>query len=216
MQARPGICWASDTTVGNIAVVTPLIHGHFPHAQGADGVLACDLVTAGKYRNGAARKWCRTHQTYWGVKTDLAALALHGQPRCARHAEAMHYALQPPVLDMSGAGHLTIHYSAGSAVAIACDPAGPLFEGTGIVQLNLTPPAVLAYLEARRAQLPLGCLYCARCRHPHLDLGLFATQAHRRHYCGNCGNDSTHSADAIVSSPLHALSMFCGDKIRFS
>ncbi|RSZ55579.1 hypothetical protein HF313_08880 [Massilia atriviolacea] len=223
-----GICWPLDATVGHIAVESDRVSGEFPADQGLDGVLDCLLVAAGKYRNGAARHWCRTHQTYWGVKADLAAWAASGRQRCARHADKMGYALHPPVIDLAACAGATIAGTADGAMEAAIARAGAstapltlrcaalairdsggsaLFPGTAIVQVNITPPALLAYSAARAAGQALGCVNCARCAHPHLDLGSFAQTPHRRHYCGNCGSDSTHSPDAMISSPLHALSI---------
>lgn len=223
-----GICWPHEATVGHIAVVSGQLAGHFPAAWGSDAVVDCVLVGAGKYRNGAARQWCRTHQTYWGVKADLAALAApgtHGMPRCAHHLQKMGYALHPPVIDLAACASVSIGSAPDGAIELATVPIGAsasatarcaavalrtsaaaaLFPGTDIVQLNITPPALLAYTTARADGRELGCVCCARCGHPHLDLGSFAQTPHRRHYCGNCGCDSTHSPAAMVSSPLHAL-----------
>ena len=227
-QQVSGICWPLEATVGHIAVETGHLSGEFPAAQGLDGVVDCLLVAAGKYRNGAARHWCRTHQVYWGVKADLADLAASGLRRCARHADKMGYALHPPVIDLAACAGATIGTTADGAVvfstagaeapgnepatAVRCaalairhSGAHALFPGSAIVQVNLTPPALLAYTGARASGQELGCVCCARCGHPHLDLGSFAQTPHRRHYCGNCGADSTHSPAAMISSPLHAL-----------
>ncbi|HEX8610230.1 MAG TPA: hypothetical protein VF800_03005 [Telluria sp.] len=222
-----GICWPHEATVGHIAVASGRIAGHFPAERGSDAVVDCVLVAAGKYRNGAARHWCRTHQTYWGVKADLAALAASGERRCARHADKMGYALHPPVIDLDACASVSIASAPDGAIDVASVPAGAtspvaarcaavalctsathaLFPGTDIVQVNITPPALLAYTEARAAGGALGCVCCARCGHPHLDLGSFAQTPHRRHYCGNCGTDSTQSAASMISSPIHALSV---------
>lgn len=222
-----GICWPLEATVGHIAVETGQLSGDFPAAEGLDAVVDCQLVAAGKYRNGAARHWCRTHQVYWGVKADLADLAASGLRRCARHAGKMGYALHPPAIDLAVCASATIGATPDGAIEaviapIAANAARPapvrcaalalrdsgecaLFPGTAIVQVNITPPALLAYIEARAGGRELGCVCCARCGHPHLDLGSFAQTPHRRHYCGNCGTDSTHSPAAMISSPLHAL-----------
>lgn len=73
------------------------------------------------------------------------------------------------------------------------------------MQINLTPPAVQGYLEARQAGAPLGCIDCPRCHHPHLDLAEFAQEPHQRHYCGHCGHSATHSKTEMVSNPLTRL-----------
>ncbi|MDM5178471.1 hypothetical protein PO883_14825 [Massilia sp. DJPM01] len=236
MQHLAGICWPHEATVGHITVATGQLSGHFPADHGDDALVACVLVAAGKYRNGAARHWCRTHQTYWGVKADLAALAHSGQRRCARHAEPMGYALHPPLIDLAACASVTIASAAGGGMEVASVPAGlqasragrypavaicnsgprAPFPGSGIVQVNITPPALLAYTRAASAGPAPGCVNCARCGHPHLDLGSFAQTPHRRHYCGNCGCDSTHSPAPMLSSPLHALSILFAGRLRFA
>lgn len=150
--------------------------------------MECDFTPAGKYRNGAARWWCRTHQAYWGVKADLAAFDPAREKVCGKHADPLDVLLDPLVLDMGIAG---------------------VFASSEIAQVNVTPPAVIAFKHAH------GCLDCARCGYPHLDLGAFAVREHRRHYCGNCGNDSTHSKTPIVSNPLFALSEFYTGRLTF-
>ena len=51
----------------------------------------------------------------------------------------------------------------------------------------------------------MACVSCKKCGYPHLDLGDFAINPHRKHFCGNCGNDSIWSSGAIVSTPLKLL-----------
>lgn len=205
------MCWPHSATVGHIAVTTPFVRGSFAAAHGSDGLACCDMTPAGKYRNGAARAWCRTHQQYWGTRADLADLAAHGTEHCARHAEPMHYVLDPVVLDLNAAsvgislagGALAVQIDGAvttlPALAFRYDPASRIFPARDIVQINITP-AVVAALQA-----PSECVCCAKCGHPHLDLGSFGSTAHKRHYCGHCGSDSTHSKHPIVSNPLVPL-----------
>ncbi len=226
MRTVRGVCWRRTGTVGNIALADDLLHGVFPARQGQDALLACELVAAGKYRNGAPRAWCRSHQTYWGVNADLATLAQTGQRRCTLHAEAMSYTLDAPLIDVhahagvivrsAGQDALKINILEGNSAAVAIDvSASALFDAPEITRVHLTPPAVATYVAARRSGLALGCVCCARCGHPHLDLGDFALKLHRRHYCGHCGNDSTHSTSAFISSPLHALCQAFGARLSF-
>jgi len=223
----PGISWPLQATVGHIAVSTPGITGHFKAGAGLDAIVACELVDAGKFRNGAPRQWCRTHQCYWGVNADLAQLEASGRRQCKLHGSAMGYLLYPEVFDPARhhASSLTLgedgllHLQARSddggallvrtamALAIDCRALPGLFHPS-VAQINITPPAAHAWMEALQQGAPLGCSDCSRCGHPHLDLGDFAQEAHRRHYCGNCGHDATHSAQAMVSSPLHRLREF--------
>jgi hypothetical protein len=234
-EVLTGMCWPQGGTVGCITVTSPAIDGVFPGRHGNDGVARCCLVAAGKYRNGAARAWCRTHQHYWGVKADLAALAATGVRRCAAHAAPMGYAIDPPVLDLRAFERVSISHTAQgvqfvaqahaaapapavtvAALAIACDPTAPLFGEPAIVQVNLTPPALAALRRARHSGMATGSIDCKRCGHPHLDLGAFAGAAHRRHYCGHCGHDATHSPHAMVSNPLFALLRAYGERLHIA
>ena len=225
IEDTTGICWPHAGTVGHISVTHRTIQGIFAGRHGNDGIASCVMLQAGKYRNGAPRAWCRTHQHYWGVKADLAALAASGLQRCARHAEPMGYVIDPLVLDMRLFATVSIHLDSNGiqvearphasrasllrasvpALALACDTVTPLFGDPAIVQVNITPPALQALAAARRSGQASGCVDCGRCGHPHLDLGTFASAAHRRHYCGNCGHDATHSVPPMVSNPLLAL-----------
>ncbi len=85
------ICWSYGRTLGNIAVFSPSLLGRFPGKTGDDAQLPCDFVSAGKFRHGVDRWWCRTHQTHWGTKADLQALDQFGEMRCANHTQAMNY-----------------------------------------------------------------------------------------------------------------------------
>lgn len=231
-----GICWPHDGTVGRITVADNLIEGNFPAAHGGDATVLCDMVDAGKYRNGKPRKWCRAHQRYWGVMADLAALAASAVPRCASHAAPMGYAVNPPLIDMRLYANVALGLTSRGvaldaqaqsdaappllgvfpALALAFDPQAPLFGDAAITQVNVTPPALRALKAAMQSGKTIGCVNCARCGHPHLDLGSFATTAHRRHYCGNCGHDGTHSAHDIISNPLFALSLAYGARLHIA
>jgi hypothetical protein len=227
---RPGICWPHAGTVGNIAVsrAGAIVRGDFGR-----GLIACDFSPAGKYRNGAPRWWCRSHQGYWGVKADISAFAPGGEKVCSGHAQPLDFVLDPLVVDMGHYASVRICAAGDGMRVLAAALAGPIaidavfpaiaisgieavFAGPGIVQVNVTPPALQALADARRGARVLGCLDCARCGYPHLDLGDFAAKEHRRHYCGNCGNDSSHSKTAIVSNPLFGLDEYFGGRLTFA
>ncbi|WP_228055253.1 DM13 domain-containing protein [Gloeocapsopsis crepidinum] len=57
--------------------------------------MPCDFVHAGKFRHGADRWWCRTHQTHWGTKADQESYKRSGVMRCANHSQPMNYTLAP-------------------------------------------------------------------------------------------------------------------------
>jgi hypothetical protein len=233
MQERRGICWSWATTVGHIAVASDRLRGEF-EGGGGRALIACEFARAGKYRNGAARWWCRTHQSYWGVKADLAAFDPARPKACSAAAQPLDCALDPLVLDLARYARVRISMHHDGRLKVRAEPdcedgdnidglvpafalAGLpiLFAASDIVQVNVTPPALSALLEARRDGRTLGCLACTRCGHPHLDLGSFAINEHRRHYCGNCGNDASHSSAPIVSNPLQRLAEYYTGRLTF-
>ena len=95
-EQRNAICWSYGRTLGNIAVFSEAVLGSFPSDHGDDAILACDIVEAGKMRNGAKRWWCRTHQRHWGTKGDIAAAQRSGTLQCANHLQRMSYVIDPP------------------------------------------------------------------------------------------------------------------------
>lgn len=223
----PGICWPLQASTGHLAVTSTHITGHFHAGAGEDAIVLCALLPAGKFRNGAARHWCRTHQCYWGTQADLADKLATQLLRCRQHASPMGYMLYPPLFDparfhastlrLGPDGLLQLRARAddgdalmahdAAALAIDCRALPGLFP-PDIVQLNITPPAAHAYVAALQAGAALDCSDCTRCGHPHLDLGSFALAPHRRHSCGQCGHDASHSATPIVSSPLWRLRQY--------
>jgi hypothetical protein len=80
-----------------------------------------------------------------------------------------------------------------------------LFGSADITRVNVTPPAAFEFVCALDANREMMCINCSSCGYPHLDLGDFARTPHRKHFCGNCGRDSTWSKDPIVSTPLKPL-----------
>lgn len=92
---REAICWSYGRTLGNIAVCNEDMLGRFPGQYGNDAVLDCDIVAAGKMRNGQERWWCRTHQCHWGTKGDIQDSVTHGLVRCSGHAQPMSYVVDP-------------------------------------------------------------------------------------------------------------------------
>jgi hypothetical protein len=95
---REAICWSYGRTLGNITVFSEDVLGSFPGDRGDDALLVCDIVEAGKMRNGAARWWCRTHQKHWGTKGDIAAARRDGKAQCSNHMQPMSYVVNPPHL----------------------------------------------------------------------------------------------------------------------
>jgi hypothetical protein len=99
-EVREAICWSYGRTLGNIAVFSEDVLGTFPGDKGDDAILACDIVEAGKMRNGAKRWWCRTHQRHWGTKADVISARRDQTVRCSNHTQPMSYVINPPHIRM--------------------------------------------------------------------------------------------------------------------
>lgn len=80
-----------------------------------------------------------------------------------------------------------------------------LFGSKDITRVNITPPAAFEFVCGLELKREMSCINCSYCGYPHLDLGDFARKPHRKHFCGNCGRDSTVSKKAIISTPLQPL-----------
>jgi hypothetical protein len=232
------ICWSYGRTLGNIAVFSQELLGRFPGQAGDDAELPCDFVHAGKFRHGAERWWCRTHQTHWGTKADQEAYDRFGEMRCGNHAQRMHYVLAPETIDVRNHAevgiwcsmpaalstvtvrprppriHVHVREEAGGtkstdadflAVSLLYSDKSKLFKNEEITRVNVTPPSAFDFVCGLELGRAVGCVNCSHCRYPHLDLGDFAKTPHRKHFCGNCGRDSTWSRDPIVSTPLKPL-----------
>lgn len=237
------ICWSYGRTLANIAVFSPDMLGHFPSATGSDATLPCDFVNAGKFRHGAARWWCRTHQTHWGTKADQQSYARSRVMVCANHEQVMNYVVKPFELNVDDYDEVTVSCSLPAALSTTEIQRRPptirvdlgvrsrkrskstehaaislvyqrrleLFATRDIERVNITPPAALEFVLALDAERALTCIACSHCSYPHLDLGDFARKPHRKHFCANCGRDSTWSKSPIISTPLKPIyDQLCG------
>ncbi len=80
-----------------------------------------------------------------------------------------------------------------------------LFPNTEITKIQVTPPAAFEFVRSIENNFEMSCISCKKCGYPHLDLGGFSEHLHKKHFCGNCGNDSIWSPEPIVSTPLKPL-----------
>lgn len=90
-----------------------------------------------------------------------------------------------------------------------------LFGNEDITRVNITPPSAFEFVRALEVGRDMDCIDCSTCGYPHLDLGDFATTPHRKHFCGNCGRDSTWSRGPIVSTPLKPLHDSFAKTVRY-
>lgn len=95
------VCWAPGRTIGNIAVSSEEVFGSFDGRSGTNAVLPCHIVPCGKFRNGAKRWYCKTHQMHWGTKADIAALPESREVTCSNHAVQMSYVVNPEVIEFN-------------------------------------------------------------------------------------------------------------------
>lgn len=91
------------------------------------------------------------------------------------------------------------------AVSLRYSSLEGLFGAQEITRVNITPPAAFEFVSALERGAAMDCINCSHCGYPHLDLGEFARKPHRKHFCGNCGRDSTWSKTEIISTPLQPL-----------
>jgi hypothetical protein len=80
-----------------------------------------------------------------------------------------------------------------------------LFGADDITRVNITPPSAFEFVTALERGVKMDCINCSHCGYPHLDLGEFARKPHRKHFCANCGRDSTWSKEEIISTPLQPM-----------
>lgn len=237
-KAAQAICWSHGRTIGNIAVFSKEVLGNFPAKAGNDALLACDIVEAGKFRMGAPRWWCRTHQAYWGAKADLQSFKDSGEMKCASHSLPMSYQVSPFEIDMTKNAEvgvwcsmpaalssrpinnrrpkIHVHVRATTdgdketdrdfnAISVRYSKEHNLFSNQEIAFVNITPPSAYEFVVALEDGVLLDCINCKKCGYPHLDLGDFGVTPHKKHFCGNCGFDSTWSKTEIISTPLKPL-----------
>jgi hypothetical protein len=238
MSQAPAICWSYGRTLGNIAVYSQSMLGSFSSNAGDDALLPCDFVHAGKFRHGADRWWCRTHQSHWGTIADYASYERSRAMTCANREQRMNYVVGPFEINPDGYAevgiwcsmpaalstlpiaarppkiHVHVRSEAGGkktidrdfhAIAILHSEDLALFGSVDITRVNITPPAAFEFVRGLELGREMDCVNCSHCGYPHLDLGDFAHRPHRKHFCANCGRDSTWSSTAIVSTPLKPL-----------
>lgn len=100
-SAAAAVCWAPGRTIGNIAVSSEEVFGSFEAMAGNNAILPCHMVPCGKFRHGALRWYCKTHQMHWGTKADIAALPESGEVTCSSHTMPMSYVVDPIVVEFS-------------------------------------------------------------------------------------------------------------------
>ncbi|MGA9658996.1 MAG: hypothetical protein WBQ60_07855, partial [Asticcacaulis sp.] len=92
-----------------------------------------------------------------------------------------------------------------NALSVKYNSSTNLFGNNEISYVNITPPAAFEFVDALENGRKMGHINCKKCGYPHLDLADFGITPHKKHFCGNCGFDSTWSDGPIVSTPLKAL-----------
>ncbi len=234
------ICWAPNRTIGNIAVNSKELLGKFEGKSGTDGILPCQIIPCGKFRHGAKRWYCKTHQMHWGTLADFESCrnSENQEMECSSKDLPLNYVVDPFELNFSDFEEIGIWVSLPRALSSrAIEKRAPkihvhrrktgqkekdvdndfdalvlsynqnlgLFESEDISKIQVTPPSAFEFVMALKEGREVSCVSCKRCGYPHLDLGDFAKKAHKKHYCGNCGNDSIISTEPIVSTPLKPL-----------
>jgi hypothetical protein len=230
---REVVIWSNSHTVGHIAIEEgDQLLASLPEKSGTIK-LPCDLIPAGKARNGPPQWWCRVHQCYYGRKADLeigkcqnwdVELSYISRPWVLRQENCpggvgVWCALPPAVTHGNGNAqskrvigiHVHTRLQEGGKKEIdATFPAiviprpDPL--GMSIDRIHITPPAAYAWLDAFERGTTLDSVKCNYCFSFHLDLGHFAQTPHKKHLCGHCGKMFLpQGKENLVSNPLHLL-----------
>lgn len=194
------------------------------------GYRQCDIVAAGKGRNGHLRYWCRSHQApatgKYGARLSQCAAA------DSRFSIAEAFDLDvnafpggvaiwgavPPVLDTTHLGE-----DAGVHVHARLVPGGPKvidrtyplikvsFQRDLLDRGNVyvTPDAAVSHFVSHYVGLKPVSLFCMYCGEIHLDAGPFAVTPHKKHLCNSCGR-YFNDADKGVSNPVVYLRSLWG------
>lgn len=224
------VIWSDAHTLGHIAIEQGNeVLAAIPQEAGKETTyLPCQLIDAGKFRNGKPRWWCRTHQVHFGKKADIK--------HCCNAHVAMNFAYNPLDLDidkyLGGVGiwaalppaictrpegaseptgiHVHARKTAGGHKVI--DKTFPCITlsfleslGLSTMKMHVTPPSAVAWLDATERGVEMDVCRCTFCHVPHLDLGYFAQNPHKRHLCGNCGREFW-AKTRNISNPLSLLS----------
>lgn len=120
--APHAICWSHGRTLGNVEIFNPDVLAALPGRRSEDAIIGCDLVEAGKMRNGARRWWCRTHQAHWGTKADIAAAHSSGHLFCSKHAQPMSFVVDPRVVRLEEHAEVGVWCSMPPAITSAGAP----------------------------------------------------------------------------------------------
>jgi hypothetical protein len=221
------LAWSERSTVGH-AVLTQGSSLYDLVASGKSGakVLPCDLIDAGKFRHGAPRQWCKTHQCAFGVKADLE------RGRCSSADIPVEVLKYPPVFN----GDLSVWFATKPAIFIG-DRRRKFQEGIHVHQYDadgrkkidatfpacilrtpqglfaVTPTVARSRLMALISGTDQQDAQCPKCKHLHNDLGHFAEKPHKMHLCGTCGGmfwTETHTAcNSLAALPTQLKERDC-------
>lgn len=182
--------------------------------------LSCVLVECGKFRNGADRRWCKTHQCAFGTKADLVSgkcrsadipvSILRAPPLFSGEMSAW-YAMKPAIYlgDRRRKFQEGVHihtYDRGVKQIDATFPGCILRTAQGL--FAVTPTIARSRVSALIAGIEQQDAQCPKCKHLHNDLGYFAETLHKMHLCGTCGGtfftsekNTCNSLAALPSQP---------------
>jgi hypothetical protein len=162
-SAASAVCWAPGRTIGNIAVSSEEVFGSFEGKSGVNAILPCHIVPCGKFRNGAKRWYCKTHQMHWGTKPDIAAIPESGEVTCSNHLMEMSYVVDPVILEFNNFEEIGIWCSL--SPAMSSQPIQPRSPKIHIHKRD-------AGIEKKLLDRDFDAIVCSY----NQDLGLFANE----------------------------------------
>lgn len=213
------LVWSETSTVGHGVIDRhDSVFDEVMATKGTTAKVPCQLIEAGKFRNGAKRWWCQSHQCAYGTKADLAreccgsagdeVTVLKNPPYIEDGDVAIWYACLPAIYlgDKRRKFSEGIHvhrWEGGTKKVDATFPAVVLDRG--IAQFAITPTVARSRLLAMVDGIDQEEALCKKCYFLHNDLGHFAKNPHRMHLCGRCGGTfytKTHNTcNSLVALP---------------
>jgi hypothetical protein len=167
----------------------------------------CDVVQAGKFRNGTPKAWCKTHAQFVrepgspvcrdaGRVVKLRCLSLD----IDQYAGGIGvWGSLPPAIDTAPSDTdlesllrgVHVHARREPKVKKEVDETYDLvalFRGATPIVIIDTSSAT-ALVQSRIASLPTRLIQCSHCGADHIDEGWFAVVPHRKHQCLCCGRE---------------------------
>lgn len=227
------IVWNNAHTLGHLELNQ--LSPSFSELLQEDGefALPCDFIPCGKFRNGALKYWCKTHQSPFGRKNDLQTGCCENAQHKFNVSSCEVFDLTDPSLEIAiwGAvspfvmfpllenvfcpnvlgGHVHLYKNnkkivdkTFSCIELLFNDNSSIFNSSSVI---LSPPVLESFLMSNLYNCNSEHLQCSHCGTPHTDLKWFSVNEHLKHQCGVCGREFK-SKNKCVSNALFSMSKY--------